>query len=188
MEVLSTERLLLREMTSADIPALAEILQDAQTMTAYEGAFTARETQLWLEKNLRRYVNSGYGLWAVILRETGKMIGQCGLTEQEVDSGSPVLEIGYLFNRRFWHHGYATEAAVACREYAFAALHAQEVYSIIRDTNIASQNVALRNGMHVVGHFIKHYRGADLPHLLYCITRAERAALLPCKNTPAAHK
>lgn len=60
-----------------------------------------------------------------------------------------VLEIGYLFQRRYWHKGYATEAARACKKYAFEILNAQEVCFIIRDTNIASQNVAVRKGMTV---------------------------------------
>lgn len=75
-----------------------------------------------------------------------------------------MLEIGYLFNRNYWHKGYATEAAVACKRYAFEVLKADEVCSIIRDTNIPSQNVALRNGMTQADTWTKHYRGIDMPH------------------------
>ena len=78
-----------------------------------------------------------------------------------------VLEIGYLFERLHWHKGYATEAARACKKYAFEVLEAKEVCSIIRDTNIASQNVALRNGMVLTDNWIKHYRGIDMPHYRY---------------------
>ena len=96
------------------------------------------------------------------------MIGQCGLTWQDF-AGRRVLEIGYLFQRVFWHHGYASEAAIACKQYAFEQLKAEEVFSIIRDTNLASQKVAERNGMTRCGEFVKHYRGAQMPHYVYSI-------------------
>ena len=80
-----------------------------------------------------------------------------------------VLEIGYIFNHKYWHKGYATEAAKACKKYAFEILKAIEVCSIIRDTNIASQNVAVRNGMAIKDSWIKHYRGVDMPHYRYVV-------------------
>lgn len=85
--------------------------------------------------------------------------------------GEEVLEIGYLFRRDMWHNGYATEAAGACRKYAFGALNASEVCSIIRDTNIPSQNVALRNGMTKTDSDVKHYRGVDMPHYRYIVKK-----------------
>jgi RimJ/RimL family protein N-acetyltransferase len=87
--------------------------------------------------------------------------------------GNQVLEIGYLFERAHWHNGYAIEAAIACREYAFNALGAREVYSIIRDTNFASMNVAIRNGMTVRGRFTKHYYGVDMPHYIFSVKGVE---------------
>ena len=166
--ILETERLLLREMTEADLPALSAILMDAQTMYAYEGAFSEAETREWLERQFARYRTDGFGLWAVALKETGEMIGQTGITWQQVE-GERVPEIGYLFNRAHWHKGYAAEAAAACKRYAFETLGFPEIYSIIRDTNRASMNVAIRNGMLVRGRFMKHYRGVDMPHLTFSV-------------------
>lgn len=165
-----TERLYLREMTQNDFGALCRILQDEETMYAYEGAFSDEEVQEWLDRQIGRYKRHGFGLWAAVLKETGEMIGQCGLTMQPWKDRE-VLEIGYLFERRYWHNGYATEAAVACREYAFEKLGAQEVCSIIRDTNIPSQRVAERNGMTVADSWTKHYRGVDMPHLRFVVRR-----------------
>ena len=169
--ILKTERLLLREMTQDDLPALQGILQDEETMYAYNGAFDEAETQAWLDRQLSRYAQFGFGLWAVVLKESGGMIGQCGLTMQPW-RGDEVLEVGYLFNRAFWHHGYATEAARGCMEYAFDRLGAREVCSIIRETNLPSRRVAERNGMTVRDTWVKHYRGIDMTHVRYCAVRA----------------
>ncbi|MEG0751815.1 MAG: GNAT family N-acetyltransferase [Oscillospiraceae bacterium] len=170
--MIETKRLFLREMQQSDYKDLCKILQDKDVMYAYEGAFSDDETQSWLDKQLYRYQEDGFGLYAVILKETGEMIGQCGPTIQDYNN-EKVVEIGYLFQKAYWHKGYAIEAASACKEYAFAVLDAGEVFSIIRDTNIASQNVARRNGMERIDTLVKHYRGADMPHYVFSIERAK---------------
>jgi RimJ/RimL family protein N-acetyltransferase len=172
--IIETNRLILREMTQADFPALAAILQDMETMYAYEGAFTCKETQEWLNKQLARYQADGFGLWAVVLKESGEMVGQAGVTMQPVEE-EQVPEIGYLFNRAHWHKGYAAEAAISCKRFAFDVLGFSEIYSIIRDTNIASMNVAIRNGMMVRKRFVKHYRGVDMPHFLFVVRKDDKS-------------
>lgn len=168
--ILETKRLLLREMNESDFDALCKILCDEETMYAYEGAFSDQEVGEWLDRQLSRYREFGFGLWAVVLKETGMMIGQCGLTMQPWKNDE-VLEIGYLFQRNFWHNGFATEAAIACKKYAFEVLKADEVCSIIRDTNIPSQRVAERNGMTKADAWTKHYRGVDMPHFRFVAYR-----------------
>ena len=99
--ILETERLYLREMKQSDFKALSLILQDDDVMYAYEGKFNDEETQAWLDNQLRRYQQYNFGLWAVILKETGEMIGQCGLTMQPWHA-QDVLEIGYLFQKAYF--------------------------------------------------------------------------------------
>ena len=164
--ILETERLYLRQLEQSDFDALCKILKDEETMYAYEGAFDDSEVQEWLDRQLSRYKKYCFGLWAAVLKENGEVIGQCGLTMQPWKN-MEVLEIGYLFQKSYWHSGYATEAAKACKKYAFEMLNADEVCSIIRDTNTASQNVALRNGMILTDSWVKHYRGVDMPHYRY---------------------
>lgn len=173
--ILETERLALRRLRRADYADLCLMLKDEEVMYAYEHAFEDWEAADWLDRQLMRYEKYGFGLWAVILKETGELIGQCGLTMQEAGERE-VLEVGYLFRKDFWHCGYALEAAAACRDYAFEKLGAEEVYSIIRDTNAPSRAVAERNGMNVCGSIVKHYYGMDMPHLLYRISRTEAGA------------
>lgn len=170
--IIETERLILRKMDNGDYSALCKILQDEDVMYAYEHAFSDDEVDEWLKKQLLRYETDGIGLWAVVLKENGEVIGQCGLTKQ-LWWGENVVEVGYLFRKDFWHKGYATEAAVACKDYAFNHLGEKRVYSIIRDLNLPSRRVALRNGMKVCGVQVKHYYGIDMPHLIYCVSNED---------------
>jgi ribosomal-protein-alanine N-acetyltransferase len=93
------------------------------------------------------------------------------LTIQDYE-GKQVPEIGYLLKKAYWHNGYATELAIGCKSYAFEQLNLNEVYSIIRDTNLASQRVAQRNAMTKIDVLTKHYYNIDMPHFVYCVKRA----------------
>ncbi len=103
-QILATKRLFLREMGQEDYSDLSSLLQDRAVMYAYEHDFTAEDVQEWLDRQLRRYREDGYGLWAMILRETGEFIGQAGLTRQDA-AGEEVLEIGYLLKACFLASG-----------------------------------------------------------------------------------
>ncbi|WP_066192194.1 MULTISPECIES: GNAT family N-acetyltransferase [Gracilibacillus] len=173
--IFESTRLYTREMAASDLRALSRILQDPQTMYAYEHSFSDEETIEWLDGQIDRYRKDGHGLWALIHKDTDEMIGQCGLTYQDF-AGESVLEIGYLLRRDCWHQGFAVEAAKATKKYAFESLDVDEVYSIIRDNNIASMNVAIRNGMTIKGRFTRHYYGMDMPHYGFSIGRAEYLA------------
>ena len=166
--ILETERLLLREMTRDDFSLLSKHLQDTEVMYAYEHAYSDAEIWEGIETQFRRYENDGFGVMSVVLKESGELIGQCGLSMQPCED-EMLLEIGYIFQKNHWHNGYATEAAIACRDYAFNELGADEVFSLIRDTNIASQNVAKRSGMSIRRKYIKHYRGIDMPHYVFSV-------------------
>ena len=172
---IETKRLILREMTENDLPALRKILQNEEVMYAYEHAFSEEEVIKWFENQRRRYRKDGFGLWAAVLKDSGEMIGQCGITYQDLGN-ERVPETGYLFQKKFWHSGYATEAAQACNRYAFDVLGMAEIYSIIRDNNLPSRKVAERNGMEICGSITKHYYGIDMPHVVYRLKRQAAAS------------
>ena len=173
MNILETKRLILREMTMKDLSATREIVCDAETMYAWGGAWSEEENREGLQKQMRGYREDGFGRWAVILKETGKLIGICGLMWCDTDKAR-VLEIGYLLHRTHWHNGYATEAAIACKAYAFDVLQHDEVFSLIRNNNYAAMNVAIRNGMLVRGRFIKHHKGEEIPHYIFSAQRSQK--------------
>lgn len=107
---------------------------------------TARATVRWIERNGRRYQTDGFGLWGTVLKQTGELIGDCGLTRQDLN-GTSEIEIGYHVRRDLWGQGLATEAARACQEYGFANLKTERLISLIRPENLASRRVAEKNGM-----------------------------------------
>jgi RimJ/RimL family protein N-acetyltransferase len=141
-------------------------------MVAYEGSFSDEESLAWLRRQQERYREHGFGLWAVVKRDGDEMIGQCGITRQRIEDDE-VTEVGYLFQRAHWHRGYALEAATACRDWAFEETGTDAVWAKVRSTNIASMNVAIGLGMRVRRTFTTHYRGVDMPHLGFAISRAE---------------
>ncbi len=119
--VLETERLFLRYLTTDDVEVMFAVIGDAEAMKYYPQPLTRDDAQRWIDRSLERYRTDGYGLFAVVLKATGEVIGNCGLLLQEVE-GDRVLEVGYHLRRDHWGHGYATEAARGCMTYAFRQL------------------------------------------------------------------
>ena len=146
MQVLETERLILRRMELSDVDNLLGIFSDRVAMRYYPGTKDHQETIGWIEWTLESYERHGIGLWVAVFKETGEFAGQCGLIVQEVD-GRREVEIGYLFLRRFWGRGLATEAARACRDYGFDRLGYDRLISLIGPDNLPSRRVAGRVGL-----------------------------------------
>jgi len=136
----------LREFAESDVDALQAVLGDPVAMQYYPAPFDRQGVEAWITKNRDRYQRDGYGLWAMLLKDTGELIGDCGCTVQEVE-GRNEVEVGYHVRRDLWGKGYATEAARACMGYAFAKIGTERVISIIRPENVQSKRVAEKNGL-----------------------------------------
>ena len=164
--VLETERLILRHFTDDDVDDVFAVIGDPLTMKFYPQTFTREDARRWVTRSQERYRTDGFGLFAVVLKSNREVIGNCGVVKQNVE-GESLLEVGYHFRRDYWGHGYATEAARACVEYAFRQSGTAKVVSLILPENQPSRRVAERNGMKVEKFVTFH----DLPHLMYAVTR-----------------
>ncbi|MBR6987973.1 MAG: GNAT family N-acetyltransferase [Clostridiales bacterium] len=144
--VIITPRLFLREMNMDDYEALYAVLADTSIMLHYPYTFDEERVKAWIERNMNRYKDNGFGLWAVCLKETGEMIGDCGLTLQNIE-GEMLPEIGYHIRADQQHKGYAKEAAAAVRDWAFMNTGYPALYSYCKYTNVGSYKTAESIGM-----------------------------------------
>ena len=154
--ILITDRLVIRHMEQRDFDALYALFNDPEVMRYYPSTRDRDETQTWMDWVFRQYEQHGHGLFIVEHVDTGEFIGQVGIIYQQWDD-RPDLEVGYMLARKHWGNGYATEAARAMRDYAFARFRADRVVSFITPQNTPSQAVAKRNGMRILKR-IKHPR------------------------------
>jgi len=145
--IFETERLYLREMVPEDFDALFLVLGDPSIMLHYPYSFDEKRVRDWIDRNIKRYKDNGFGLWAVCLKETGEMIGDCGLTLQNIE-GEMLPEIGYHIRANCQHKGYAKEAAKGTMDWAFNNTSYPALYSYCKYTNIPSQKTAESIGMH----------------------------------------
>ena len=167
--MIETERLLLREYTRDDFDALYEIISDPETMAHYPKPYDKDGTRRWISWSLENYASYGFGLWAMVLKETGGFIGDCGLTLQNID-GEMLPEIGYHVHKKYWRRGFAKEAAHAVRDWAFLNTDYNTLYSYMNHTNEGSWRTAMANGMKKV----KEYHDSEnTVSCVYAITREE---------------
>lgn len=202
MVEITTPRCLLRPMDQSDFPALCRYLQDVEVMQAWGHTFSDGEVRDWIARQQARYATPGFGALAIVLRSTGKLIGQCGLTMQSCQAVNPLLsvaagfaptatgplpgflcesgprdvyvpEVGYMLARRHWGKGYATEAARACLRFGFGSLRLPEIFACIKVGNTASRAVAQRLKMRKCGSYHKEYRGEQMVHELFVLCAAD---------------
>ncbi|MBP5403196.1 MAG: GNAT family N-acetyltransferase [Treponema sp.] len=155
--VIETERLKLRQLTLDDTVKLALVLSDSDSMKFYPHPFTREEVENWIKWNIENYEKYGFGLWAVIEKESGEFIGDCGITMQQVEDDL-FHEIGYHLRKEYRGKGYATEAAKACSEFA-KSKGVKQIISYMKSDNLPSRHVAERNGMKFVKAFTKFVMG-----------------------------
>ncbi|WP_136464848.1 GNAT family N-acetyltransferase [Flagellimonas onchidii] len=150
LENQTTERLLFQKILPSDFDAWLPFYHEPKSTQFWEGLpiDPVEACQIQFDRIFERYEKRLGGMNALILKETGELVGICGLLVQVVDEIEE-LEIGYSILPKFWQRGFAIEAAKKCKNFAFENNFVSSLISIIHIDNIPSQKVALKNGMHL---------------------------------------
>lgn len=164
---LETERLILRDLETADCAVVLAVFADAYARSFYPDMTTQDAARAWIAQNRERYARDGFGLWAMVDRKTGMVIGDCGPTWQDV-GGRRVLEIGYHVAPDWRGHGFALEAASEAMAFGFNRTGEAMIGSIVAPNNTASISVARRLHREVM----PYVNGRGLDRLLF-FTRRE---------------
>jgi RimJ/RimL family protein N-acetyltransferase len=164
--VLETSRLALRTLGLADLDFVAAMLAHPEVMQFWPRCYSRDEAEAWIRRQQERYACDGHGYWLALDKASGQPVGQAGILLLEID-GVVEAGLGYLIHRPFWQRGYATEAAAACCDYAFAGLGKQRIVAPIRPENVGSQAVAHKLGMQPERQTL--YAGFD--HLIFALAR-----------------
>ena len=144
--ILQTPRLYLREMDENDFDMLKKVISDPITMKYYPKPYDDEGVNKWIRWCKASYAKRGFGLWAVILKETGEMIGDCGVSMQYIDDEDRP-EIGYHLRKDYHRQGLGKEITQAVRDYFFNNFSYDEVYSYMNVDNLPSYKTAEANGM-----------------------------------------
>ena len=145
---IETPRLTLRPLRHDDLDAMSALLGDAGALALWGEPLDREGARAWIARNIARYEADGFGRCAVVVRATGRLVGDCGLARTEVEGASEV-ELGWIVARSEWGRGIAPEAAAAWRDFAFDVLRLDRIVSMVGAENVASRRVAEKLGMTV---------------------------------------
>lgn len=164
--MLESERLIFRKIEKSDMQEIAEIMRDEGVQKVWEHYFTDDDVNDWIERRQKCYQENGIDYLLVIDKDTKEVVGQIGLLKETIE-GETVWGIGYILKSKYCGKGYATEGAKVMADYAFGTLHVPKLVCDIRPMNKSSIAVAKRIGMVETGIFVKHYKGMEMPHLIF---------------------
>lgn len=147
-EILTTKRLLVREITVEDVPRLFELYRDESITKYMEKLFPTIQQE---EEYTRNYIRNiyhfyGYGMWLLVLKESGEIIGRAGLEYKEGFTG---LELGFMLGEAYQHKGYAYEACRAILDYAREELGETDFRAVVHKENIHSKHLCEKLGFHL---------------------------------------
>lgn len=164
--MLQSERLIFREINESDHQIIAEIMRDKGVQKIWEHYFTDEDVSDWIARRQNGYRKNGIDYLLAIHKETHAVVGQIGLLKESIE-GEEIWGIGYILKSEYCKNGYATEGAKAMADYAFHTMNVPKLVCDIRPMNTASIAVARRIGMAETGSFVKHYKGIEMPHLIF---------------------
>jgi len=170
MEILKSDRLVLRELEWKDVPELMKIFSNPISTKYILGSKTLAEVKTWVQDIIKDYQVHGHALWAVINNSDNSFVGICGLTQEHLRGGWET-NLGYFSIPHFWGNGYTTEACKSCIDYAFNQLNKKKIVSFINPDNSPAIAVAKRVGMRreVILKASENSRGEEL--IVYSISK-----------------
>jgi RimJ/RimL family protein N-acetyltransferase len=141
----TTDRLQLRAFGAGDLDAYAAMQANPDVMRFLVDGRTHTRVEVWrtIASHLGQWPLRGYGMWAAVEAQSGRFVGSIGIF-QRLDWPEP--ELAYALDQPFWGRGFATEAAMAARDWLFRRFHFSRLASFIRPDNHASIRVAQRLG------------------------------------------
>jgi RimJ/RimL family protein N-acetyltransferase len=152
MNIIETDRLILRTWKEEDAEPYYQINQDPKVIEFLRGPLTIKQCRDFTVAANRHQDELGYTLWAAELKENGVLIGFIGLNDPDFFSASdlpftPHIEIGWRLGSQYWGKGYATEGAKACLAYGFEKVRLSEIVSFTVPQNLRSIRVMEKIGM-----------------------------------------
>lgn len=167
--VLETRRLVLAELSLADLDFIASMVADPHVMRYYPKTYNREEAAAGIRRQLDYYARDGVGAWLAREKSSGRPVGRIGLMNRPIN-GVVEAEIAWMIHRPYQRCGYAAEGAAACRDHALTALGLPRVIALVRPENLPSRGVATKIGMHLTGRTFH----AGFEHFIYAIYAAER--------------
>ena len=156
---LETARLHLRPLTMEDLNVHHEIVGSDPQVTWNGKALTLDESRASLERKIQHWEEHGFGMWAIVDKQKGNLLGHAGLQRLE---DTDQVEIGYYLGRPAWGKGVATEAGAASLRFGFEVLKLPQIAAVVRPENSASQNVLTKLGLQYIRD--AHHYGLDVPY------------------------
>lgn len=175
--IFESSRLGFRIWEESDRELFANMNANKEVMRYFPKTLDSKESDAFIDRIQEHFESTGYGLWAVELKDTKEFIGFIGFLTATFEADfTPCVEIGWRLDNKYWNKGYATEGAKACLKYGFNELNLDDVYSFTTEINKPSQNVMKKIGLKKIGEF-QHPRVEDYsplkPHVLYRIDKKE---------------
>ena len=168
--MIETDRLFLRPFQESDFEDLKSVWGDRETMSFYPEPYSDERIREGISKQINTFKKNGYGLFAVLDKNTGAFLGDCGITIQDID-GVEEYEIGYHIKKEHWGLGYAPEAARAVKRYGFETLKLRKLSSYMESTHKQSRKVAEKIGMKLEKEYLNP-NNRNLPTTVYSIKNA----------------
>jgi [ribosomal protein S5]-alanine N-acetyltransferase len=168
--MIETERLFIRKFIAEDLQKFSDILTDPKTMGFWPQPYSRDGAKTWIDRSLQSYAEHGFGRYVILLQDEQKIIGDCGILKMNL-AGEEIYDFGYILHHPYWRKGYAEEAAIAVRDFAFQHLGLPVLHANMPWNHYGSIRVAEKIGMIKIKEFINE-RNRNVRTMLYAMNNS----------------